>query len=893
MSRKHFRIIIFALTAILPLRAADSALVASTKKAAKDVLGLVGLYDDPAENNATANLGSKEATNRNYPLKLTSDGSIAYVTVPWTDTNTTYTAGTGISIDNSSNNSISLQAATTSVLGGVKLAQAADSSALTLALTASTNTTGANFPLRLTNSQVAYVNIPQMTMTAPGVAKLGAPDVTSDWMEVFVPSYPEENMEDYNAPLFTKGCSAVEWLETTFGFQSECHLWLARHLPVQTQNGQLMVSVPAGVLSVGGKFYDLSGFVELNSVASTGDYNDLGNRLILNGNYDALTSYAPFYAPTSGGIAGQILTSTGPYSAPEWAAAPTAPNVPSATTSVSGVVKLGKVKDTNVTTLINSAGGKYFPIQTNSSDQLFVDLPNFTGAVIYSSDSSGRQFTKTNIDNDGNTYGIFGYVMFGYFQGMIYSKGSCVDGWIFSHAITDAYGSLCGGYIAHISTCAGGGGNVGGKTIPNDIQIKCPAGSTAYNLPNADLNVLGGVKLAQAADTSALTLALTASTNTTGANFPLRLGNDNVAYTNVPLATTSAFGVAKLGEAKLASLTTTPSSDSPSGNSYFLGRYLPVQTDNNDKLVVAISTPRHRFGEFWNDNPNGTNSTDNFKFSGLSLVIEHTVMLIPIADRFNYTLGNNYTTSTQISNPGSLYNSSANWSLGGENNGLGLIKLFASRDVTNLDWFCTGSDHVDCLFGIDSNDKHAPLTDNNNRWLRRIKERNYPVKLDMAGVAYVTVPWKSSDELRDCSDWFSGGSDYNNYSVFHILCQENTSTKTITVSFRLQRTQGNAIGNAIEELMYLKKDYIWLYTDRPELTQKFCTTHMYYNMPGTSDIVFNNMGYAYIETNTSPNYLAIRWINSPVGRYYELSRETSVYITILIDCTFMYKKYGS
>jgi hypothetical protein len=93
MSRKPFRIAIFALFAIFPFGSADAALVADTKMAAQNTLGLVGLYANPAENNATANLGSS-ATTKNYPLKLTSDGNIAYVNVPWIN----YTGGYGISV---------------------------------------------------------------------------------------------------------------------------------------------------------------------------------------------------------------------------------------------------------------------------------------------------------------------------------------------------------------------------------------------------------------------------------------------------------------------------------------------------------------------------------------------------------------------------------------------------------------------------------------------------------------------------------------------------------------------------------------------------------------------------------------------------------------------------
>lgn len=53
--------------------------------------------------------------NKIYPIQLNSSGQM-FVSVPWTDTNTTYSAGNGISI--SSDKAISLKYATTSEVGG-------------------------------------------------------------------------------------------------------------------------------------------------------------------------------------------------------------------------------------------------------------------------------------------------------------------------------------------------------------------------------------------------------------------------------------------------------------------------------------------------------------------------------------------------------------------------------------------------------------------------------------------------------------------------------------------------------------------------------------------------------------------------------------------------------
>ena len=82
-------------------------------------------------------------SSKNYAVQL-SDGK-AYVNVPWTDTDTTYTAGTNISISGTTINctySYSLPTATASVLGGVKIGSNISVSSGTISLT-SANVTSA------------------------------------------------------------------------------------------------------------------------------------------------------------------------------------------------------------------------------------------------------------------------------------------------------------------------------------------------------------------------------------------------------------------------------------------------------------------------------------------------------------------------------------------------------------------------------------------------------------------------------------------------------------------------------------------------------------------------------------------------------------------------------
>lgn len=85
-------------------------------------------------------------SGRNYAVQL-SNGK-AYVYVPWTDTNTTYTAGTNISISGTAINctySYSLPTATASVLGGVKIGSNISVSSGTISLTSANVTSALGF----------------------------------------------------------------------------------------------------------------------------------------------------------------------------------------------------------------------------------------------------------------------------------------------------------------------------------------------------------------------------------------------------------------------------------------------------------------------------------------------------------------------------------------------------------------------------------------------------------------------------------------------------------------------------------------------------------------------------------------------------------------------------
>lgn len=85
-------------------------------------------------------------SGKNYAVQL-SNGK-AYVNVPWTDTDTTYTSGTNISISGTTINctySYSLPTATSSVLGGVKVGSNITLSSGTISLTSANVTSALGF----------------------------------------------------------------------------------------------------------------------------------------------------------------------------------------------------------------------------------------------------------------------------------------------------------------------------------------------------------------------------------------------------------------------------------------------------------------------------------------------------------------------------------------------------------------------------------------------------------------------------------------------------------------------------------------------------------------------------------------------------------------------------
>ena len=126
-------------------------------------------------------------SDKNYAVQL--NNGKAYVNVPWTDTNTTYTAGTNISISGTTINctySYSLPTATASVLGGVKIGSNISVSSGTISLTSANVTSALGFtpaktsdipkipaalpnPYALTINGTSYTGSSAVSVTTPKI----------------------------------------------------------------------------------------------------------------------------------------------------------------------------------------------------------------------------------------------------------------------------------------------------------------------------------------------------------------------------------------------------------------------------------------------------------------------------------------------------------------------------------------------------------------------------------------------------------------------------------------------------------------------------------------------------------------------------------------------------
>ena len=120
-------------------------------------------------------------SGKNYAVQL-SNGK-AYVNVPWTDTNTTYTSGTNISISGTTINctySYSLPTATSSVLGGVKVGSNITLSSGTISLSKSNVTSALGFtPANVNEIPIALPNPCALTINGTSYTGLSAVSINT------------------------------------------------------------------------------------------------------------------------------------------------------------------------------------------------------------------------------------------------------------------------------------------------------------------------------------------------------------------------------------------------------------------------------------------------------------------------------------------------------------------------------------------------------------------------------------------------------------------------------------------------------------------------------------------------------------------------------------------
>lgn len=120
-------------------------------------------------------------SGKNYAVQL-SNGK-AYVNVPWTDTDTTYTSGTNISISGTTINctySYSLPTATSSVLGGVKVGSNITLSSGTISLSKSNVTSALGFtPANVNEIPIALPNPYALTINGTSYTGSSAVSVTT------------------------------------------------------------------------------------------------------------------------------------------------------------------------------------------------------------------------------------------------------------------------------------------------------------------------------------------------------------------------------------------------------------------------------------------------------------------------------------------------------------------------------------------------------------------------------------------------------------------------------------------------------------------------------------------------------------------------------------------
>lgn len=157
-------------------------------------------------------------SGKNYAVQL-SNGK-AYVNVPWTDTNTTYSAGTNISISGTTINcTYTLPTASSSVLGGVKVGSNITLSSGTISLSKSNVTSALGYtPANTSNIPVVPFALPNpQALTINGISYTGSSAVSISTLKPL--SVSMLTSSTVNAG-YSYSCSTSKAISTLNGFSS-------------------------------------------------------------------------------------------------------------------------------------------------------------------------------------------------------------------------------------------------------------------------------------------------------------------------------------------------------------------------------------------------------------------------------------------------------------------------------------------------------------------------------------------------------------------------------------------------------------------------------------------------------------------------------------------------
>lgn len=190
-------------------------------------------------------------SDKNYAVQL--NNGKAYVNVPWTDTNTTYTAGTNISISGTAINctySYSLPTATASVLGGVKIGSNISVSSGTISLTSANVTSALGFTPAKTS------DIPEIPIALPNPYALtinGTSYTGSSAVSITTPK-----------PLITTTSFTGTQLSTTINAGYSYSNTLTR--TVTSLNGFSESNPDAVIISTNKIFFDASNAIKMDGL---------------------------------------------------------------------------------------------------------------------------------------------------------------------------------------------------------------------------------------------------------------------------------------------------------------------------------------------------------------------------------------------------------------------------------------------------------------------------------------------------------------------------------------------------------------------------------------------------------------------------------------------------